>query len=40
MALNWQNKKWELDEYYKEHLKQLGLMGDEPTDGQEFIAYD
>jgi hypothetical protein len=30
---------WELDEYYKEHLKQLGLI-DEKSNGEEFIAYD
>ena len=30
---------WELDEYYKEHLKQLGLI-DEKSGGEEFIAYD
>ncbi len=30
---------WELDEYTKEHLKQLGLMDDEKTNGEEFINY-
>lgn len=30
---------WELDEYYKEHLKQLGLMDEEKSDGEEFINY-
>jgi hypothetical protein len=29
---------WELDEYYKEHLKQLGLI-DEKSNGEEFINY-
>jgi hypothetical protein len=30
---------WEMDEHYREHLKQLGLI-DEKSDGEEFIAYD
>jgi len=30
---------WELDEYTKEHLKQLGLMDEEKSDGEEFINY-
>jgi len=30
---------WELDEYAKEHFKQLGLMEDEKSDGEEFINY-
>ncbi len=29
---------WELDEHYREHLKQLGLI-DEKSDGEEFINY-
>jgi DNA transposition AAA+ family ATPase len=29
---------WELDEHYREHLKQLGLI-DERSDGEEFINY-
>lgn len=29
---------WELDEYYKEHFKELGLLDDEVDDGDEFIS--
>jgi hypothetical protein len=29
---------WEMDEHYREHLKQLGLI-DEKSDGEEFINY-
>ena len=29
---------WELDEHYREHLKQLGLI-DEKSNGEEFINY-
>ena len=30
---------WELDEYAKEHFKQLGLIDEEKSDGEEFINY-
>jgi hypothetical protein len=29
---------WELDEYYKEHFKELGLLDEETNDGDEFIS--
>ena len=29
---------WELDEYYKEHFKELGLLDNEVDDGDEFIS--
>jgi hypothetical protein len=29
---------WELDEYYKEHFKELGIMDEEKEDGEEFVS--
>ena len=29
---------WELDEYYKEHFKDLGIMDEEKEDGEEFVS--
>lgn len=29
---------WELDDYYKEHFKELGLLDEEKEDGEEFIS--
>ena len=30
---------WELDEYYKEHFKELGIMDEEKEDGEEFVSH-
>lgn len=29
---------WELDEYYKEHFKDLGLIDEDKEDGEEFVS--